>query len=364
MEKKWIPEIQIMRGIFIICVVLIHILYIPISRLNSSTMTYGIYYTFNRFIQFAVPGFILIASILITYNLQQEKMNVLKFYKRKINAVLMPYLFWSITYILCRYFVGAIEYKQLISISDWAFWIIFGKGYSHLYFMSVIIQVYLLAPLLIGIIKTIKKNFLITFIIGIGIQIIFYWINKFFIYKVFPYPATLFYWYFIIIWLGLWIGYNYNQWCQIIDKYFKLIIMIFLTSMIFYIKLCFDIEWGKPINNFTYQMVWYVYVFFASAIILRISRAIILKGSSIKLLLNKIGKYSFSIYFIHPFIVTVIKDIVRTNNPTLLTLFTLIAPIIIITASIYIAKLLKLIKTVTLFQGNINLDENDREHGA
>ncbi|NLK97864.1 MAG: acyltransferase [Epulopiscium sp.] len=362
MKRQWIPEIQIMRGILIFCVVLIHVLYIPISRLNALTMTYSIYYAFNRAIQFAVPGFIFIASILMTYNLEQEKMDALKFYKRKINVILMPYLFWSVVYILCRYFVGAIEYQQLISVSDWAFWILFGKGYSHLYFMSVIIQVYLLAPLLIGLIQRLKKNHFVTLITGIGIQIIFYWINKLYIYKIFPYPATLFYWYFIIVWLGLWIGCNYSQRLQIMEKYFKPILFIVLISMGFYIKMCFDIELSRPINNFTFQMLWYVYVFFASTIILKVSRAITLRDNGIKFIFNKMGKYSFSIYLIHPFIVTALKDIVKTNNPIVLTLFTIIAPIMIIIASIFTAKFLQKMKSIVLFQGKFTVDQHHREH--
>ncbi|MBZ4668401.1 MAG: acyltransferase 3 [Defluviitaleaceae bacterium] len=360
-KKQWIPEIQAMRGILILCVVLIHVLYIPISRFDLATMIYGIYYGFNRVIQFAVPGFILIASILITYNLEQEKMNVLKFYKRKIHTIVMPYLFWSIVYILCRYFVGAIEYEQLISVSDWAFWILFGKSYSHLYFMSVIIQVYLLAPVLIKFIKKVKKNLLVTFLIGTAMQIIFYWINKFYIYKIFPYPATLFYWHFIIIWLGLWIGFNYHQCFQIVDKYFRIIIFIWIFSMAFYIKMCFDIELGKPINTFIYQMIWYIYVFLASIIILRISRLIDLKGKSIKVLFNKMGKYSFSIYLIHPFVVTVIKDIVRTSHPVLLTLFTIVSPGVIIVVSIITDRILQRMKRIILFHGNYNVAQRRME---
>ncbi|NLM13456.1 MAG: acyltransferase family protein [Epulopiscium sp.] len=181
-------------------------------------------------------------------------------------------------------------------------------------------------------------------------------ISFIFIYKIFPYPATLFYWYFIIVWLGLWIGCNYPQWLQIIDKYFKIIFLTALGFMGGYLKICFDIELGRPINTFTYQMIWYGYVFFASIIVLKLSRIIVLKNNGIKLLLDKMGKYSFSIYLIHPFFVTVIKDVVRTNHPVLLMLFTIIAALFIIIASIFIAKLLQKMKTVILFGDQYNIE--------
>jgi peptidoglycan/LPS O-acetylase OafA/YrhL len=108
-------------------------------------------------------------------------------------------------------------------------------------------------------------------------------------------------------------------------------------------------------------MIWYIYVFLASIIILRISRLIDLKGKSIKVLFNKMGKYSFSIYLIHPFVVTVIKDIVRTSHPVLLTLFTIVSPGVIIVVSIITDRILQRMKRIILFHGNYNVAQRRME---
>ena len=101
--------------------------------------------------RFAVPIFFFISAFGLFYNLDMSKpFDYSTFMQRRFKTVMIPYLFWSILYILhdniyYGYGVPALSYVMKL--------IFFGLAKYHLYFMVILVWFYLLMPLWIAIVK-------------------------------------------------------------------------------------------------------------------------------------------------------------------------------------------------------------------
>ena len=351
MEKKWITEMDIARGLSISFVVLIHTLNIPIMNSKPPSVSYWGFNLLQAFIQFAVPCFILISSIMVSYHLKSDQIKLLPFYQKKLVKMVVPYLLWTAIFLAFQVLLNKIPLSSLLSVKHWLFWLFCGKAYTHLYFMSIIIQFYLLAPLLVKLVYATRTSLSLTLLINMSIQVGIYWVNKLYIYPVFPYPATLFIWYWCISTLGLWIGFNYAKWTTYINKYWPYILACFiaLTSIYLYYKV--QILSKVKFNTFYYQMTWYVFVILASILILHLSLKLDLLQNKMAKALTWVGELSFGIYMIHPLLTLLLSRIIKFSNPMLLSILTLVMTVGIIGFCGFIVILLQGNKVTSILFG-------------
>ena len=140
-----------LRAYAIIAVLIIHFLWLwgwdvfynPDTRLLAVTL--------DQLVRFCVPLFITISGYTLTLGYGKGKFPVLKYFTRRILKILPLYLLWSAVYIIQGWFIN----HQFPSISqlpnqalNFLILIIKGQAYYHLYFVPLIIQLYLLFPLL------------------------------------------------------------------------------------------------------------------------------------------------------------------------------------------------------------------------
>ncbi len=160
MPKKHLREIDILRGIAIIAVVLIHVLNTPIRNLSLSIPNNFFYY-WQSLLNFAVPCFFLISAIMVTYSAGMGKINWRVFYRKKLLKIGLPYLIWSLLYLAARTLTGELTFISFLSPANWGAWLLTGRSYTHLYFLALLIQFYiLLPPLLWAARKTADKPFM------------------------------------------------------------------------------------------------------------------------------------------------------------------------------------------------------------
>ena len=98
-KKERVPAIEYMRGISMLGVVGIHVgsQYL----MNNPTPNLQLLALYEIVTRFSVPIFFFISAFGLFYNLDlQEKFNYKNFMKRRFKTVLIPYLVWSIFYIL------------------------------------------------------------------------------------------------------------------------------------------------------------------------------------------------------------------------------------------------------------------------
>lgn len=120
--------------------------------MNNPTPNLQLLALYEIVTRFSVPIFFFISAFGLFYNLDlQEKFNYKNFMKRRFKTVLIPYLVWSIFYILHYTITNQTLYLlhplNLIGI------LFFGLACYQLYFMILLVWFYALMPLWIFIVK-------------------------------------------------------------------------------------------------------------------------------------------------------------------------------------------------------------------
>lgn len=138
--------IQMMRGIAIILVVLIH----SKNGLNSTSLELYYWIVLRQVINFAVPLFFSISGFLAVKSLASGK----KWGCRRYRRLVVPYLVWSIIYILIGG-IKSITTKSIVSK------LLFGMSSMQMYFVIVLIELTVITPLLYGAISKKRSWFLL-----------------------------------------------------------------------------------------------------------------------------------------------------------------------------------------------------------
>ncbi|AEI44185.1 acyltransferase [Paenibacillus mucilaginosus] len=218
-SRPKIAELDIVRAFAILAVVLIHATADATARAGEShlalaegSLTQMAFVAINRMSLFAVPLFIFISGVVLfyryydTWSLKQAA----GFYRKRIVSSIIPYVLWSFIYYVFNQWLFTrsvvIEWIPFLKMLQWA-----DVGY-HLYFMIIIIQFYLLFPLMMTAVKAsgILEKLMVP--IGFGIQAGFYAYNHY----VAPldHRPSLAVTYIGVFMLGGYIGIHYSAFMQ------------------------------------------------------------------------------------------------------------------------------------------------------
>lgn len=133
-------ELDWLRALAALTVVAIHVTGSYVSFLSAA------YYA-NHVARFAVPLFIIISGFALQYSSGRKTVYPLPFYQRRLDRILWPYLLWTLFYILLVPFLLG-QGLPHVSWRDAGRHLLWGTGSYHLYFLPIIIQLYLLFPIL------------------------------------------------------------------------------------------------------------------------------------------------------------------------------------------------------------------------
>lgn len=129
---------DVLRSMAILAVIGIHISATTL-RYNPYPSTYNITFILNQICRFSVPAFIFISGmgLTITYN---EKQRYICFLAKRFKKVLPQYFVWCLVYI--------IAITKNYNIHQNIDYIIHGKIFYHLYFIPLIVELYLIFPII------------------------------------------------------------------------------------------------------------------------------------------------------------------------------------------------------------------------
>lgn len=284
-----IKEIDYLRAFSTLFVLLIHL---TSTYLNYSpdSYTYKIISFFNRTLTFVVPCFLFISALVMTYQAKNlEKINWVKFTLKRLSKVLIALILWSAIYL---HYLGTINLLTKEKIYEH---LLTGNVFYHLYFLPIIIQLYLLFPLIWLGIKKISKikvslpvSFSICIVLGILFQTFFSYTFRLNLFKTFPYFYCLIFTYSLPIIMGIWIGFNYNEVKNFFNKYFLILLLVLTILTHPYKEKLFisPIYWVSITLTLTYLLRY-------------------IKNSKI---LNEISKKSFIIYLSHPLFMSILDN--------------------------------------------------------
>lgn len=151
--KEKIRELDILRGIALLAVILQHVLGVYSRRVDitsAESIMLGMLFNFSKF---AIPAFVLITGIVLFYN-HLEKLNYQHFMKKRAMEILVPYLVWTVVYQIYNNGIPSAGFewiKELIKL------MVLGNGSYHLWFVVMIFQFYLLTPVFFAIFKGLGK---------------------------------------------------------------------------------------------------------------------------------------------------------------------------------------------------------------
>jgi surface polysaccharide O-acyltransferase-like enzyme len=146
-SKPQLWEVHLLRVFAILAVIAIHTTGSPLMRLDKQSSMYGAYVFLNTFSLYAVPLFLLISGLVLFYSYLDKPCTreaVRLYYKKRITGVLIPYLVFSVFYFILNNYRNP---EQLTSVTRFAYLVLTGRAHTHLYFMFIIIQFYILFPL-------------------------------------------------------------------------------------------------------------------------------------------------------------------------------------------------------------------------
>lgn len=301
---------QLIRGICIILVILIHCLYMT----DNILINYG-NIVIRKIINFVVATFIFMAG----YFTNIEKTT--DFYKKKILRLLPALLIWDFIYTI----VWALSNKPTL-LSAIKSLIISSKS-GHLYYIYVLIQLFVIAPFLIKFIRKYKKRKIVYF--PLLITPIY---NTLLLYINIKYDTNIpLYQYYIFGWVSYYyFGLLTKE--KIISNNIcvKKEVFILLTTLI--LSIMEGIIVYSCFENYAIATLQLGIVnFFYSILICKIFYNISNQKTQSNEILVKIGNYSFGIYLSHILVLRIVSKITNllSLNYIIITIINYITTIII-----------------------------------
>ncbi|MNO80554.1 putative poly-beta-1,6-N-acetyl-D-glucosamine export protein [compost metagenome] len=316
-RKMRIEELDLVRAFCVLAVITVHATSYATAQLTDSK--YFILYNFlNIFAQFGTPTFIALSGFVLFYNYSDRPLSkelLTGFYKKRMLNILLPYFVFSLFYFcLNQYIAGTPVHLNLIT--EFIEKLITGKAYTHLYFVFINVQFYLLFPLLLLLFNKFPGLKKWSIFIGFAVQWVFILGNKYQFHV--ENRGSWCFTYFSYYMLGAWLGMYYpsiKAWFVNKRSKVKEISMIrtFVLLGIWALWLCSGILlvyvwyearlYGIYANSLVYDLLLNL-LSFASLPVLIHAASILLNMSNHSLItrpLNRLGALSFGVYLIHPF---------------------------------------------------------------
>ncbi len=213
--RKKLAEISSFETILCLFVVMIHLLSESIRCYPKGSLLSCISFIFSRCLTFVVPAFIMSSGIKFAHTFSEGEFSYFSFLKRRITKIYIPYLIIAAVYYL--YFVFHRHYFEFN-------WGIFAKHLSlgtiaaPFYFIIIIMQLYILAPLTLGFCKNITPMF------GIVLAGLITIISKYLMLD-YQYSDRIFLGYFVYWIIGCYLGINFDMNLERLRRSKKVIVL-------------------------------------------------------------------------------------------------------------------------------------------
>jgi probable poly-beta-1,6-N-acetyl-D-glucosamine export protein len=317
--KERIEEIHALKGICILAVCVIHA---TGTFLSFSAEPQNVFFFLNHLSRFSVPVFFLASGLLLFYQYHDRHPFPLRHFWQKRSAfILIPFVVWSLVY--TGYLWWENPHNLAVSWIDNLTHIALGQGYYHLYFLFVLVQLYVIFPILLKMFQRWPDSLVLVTTLWVsilalsgnwrewtsvwGITVEEYSIRRFF-------PVWLFYFSF-----GGWLGIH---WQRVRERIHRISFpALALTAIL--LAFLMTLEVGIEQRSGFYSLVTIPYSIILFLLVYRLARTFSLTGLSL------IGRHSFGIYLIHPLIQALLVQFKLVPTPFYGFLWLLLAMVII-----------------------------------
>lgn len=342
MLKQRLNEIDILRGLTFLAIVLQHTLasYIYAPDITKGPALVSAFMLVA--VRYAVPMFIFITGLVLFYNHGETEFNYWGFIDKRFTQIFVPYLTWTaIYYFWCGGGQSIGGFATVIS--DIGKLTLSGEACYHLWFMTAILQFYLLFPVFRWFILKHKNHPVPILALCLIVYIILMW---FYTYKVpvlmnniqspqlqtiLSYRDRIFVSWFLYFLLGAYVGLYAEKLANILKEIQKtnVFLYLFAFAIILYQTIGtghYNSSGNYIINyQFTLPLTPMMVVFLASSIltILYLSQTFIMKYEALRNVLTTFGRYSFGCYFVHALVLYYVNALIKTHLNSLGTILQL-----------------------------------------
>ncbi|GMK40468.1 acyltransferase 3 [Paenibacillus sp. CCS19] len=313
-RRDRLPEIPLVRAIAIVGVLCVHSTSNATVEMTNSGI-YWLYNFINIMAKFGTPTFIFLSSFVLFYNYIDRPIGagMLKsFYRKRAVGILIPYLLFSIVYAIATHVLYYPDQPLGDALHSFATNVLTGKAYTHLYFVFINVQFYILFPLTLWLFQ--KRPQLIKWAlpIGLAVQWGFVLLNKYGLQI-----ANKGSWapsYFSYYMLGALIGIQYPRIKQRLTSSssrqagpIPLLACValfgaWLATGLAHVWIWYETRLNVALyNSLLYEALWNAYTIISAILLLVMAVFIARHGSRwVVRILNRLGALSFGIYLLHP----------------------------------------------------------------
>jgi surface polysaccharide O-acyltransferase-like enzyme len=305
----------------------IHVLQIPLTDYHNRSSAWLLCALINRALLFAVPAFLLLTTVLLTRKLLKDR-DLKTYYQKRISGVLTPYLLWSLPH-AAVFYAGAKRFH----FGEFALRLLTGKSFFHLYFLGLILQLYLVLPLLVPLVRR-RPPFALIALTTLAVTLAVYWLNRLVLHL--PFQGSVILWHVVSVGLGLWLGSREEPLETVLRRALPYAGVATLFSAAFYLPLAVANLRNERLDTFHYQLAEWGYTNSASLFLL----ALATRMRPFPFLLF-VGVISMQMYLLHRIPIYALDRLVGLRHALGVPLSILLATAIGLAIPILVAKLLK-----------------------
>jgi peptidoglycan/LPS O-acetylase OafA/YrhL len=310
-SDAWLQGVQYFRAIAVIEVIVGHALLVAAWTGYSTLgpLKQVIIVAFAGFTTFGVQHFVFISGVVL-YNKYHNRFSLSTFYKRRFGAVLPPYLVWSTFYFFYGYVAALLfsvfhyqgvfsAYESIPNVTQLfsQYMKALATGVEHLWFVVLILQLYLLYPLLVKFYNRLAKQTNPVYVLSllVLVQVVFtsFFVNGSRQNNSFSELFLTVIFYFVF---GFYVAAHY----QVITQKLAKVSLMGLSVAVLLSTICYTAFYYVPFHSALLGST--VNLFYCLLLIffyLRICTALGEPHGFLTGYLEKIGEDSFGIYLIH-----------------------------------------------------------------
>lgn len=297
--KNWFDEINYLRAIAIIGVLIIHTTDDTSAVRELTGLTFSLMYL-EELVRFSVPMFVFVSGFVL-HNKYKSELPMKEFYKKRFMVILIPYLIFSIIYCVVNEQLGTIPTVTLNSVITSIFNF---NASGHFWYIKLILTFYLFYPVIIAYYEIIKDSFGIYTFPTLFISVLIMYLLGTFIPE-FAFALANPFKYLIYFIFGVYINDNYEQISQSLKRVSlkKVISLIILIVSLPFFSMFLDLD-PRLNTHFSSPIPYYYQLTLISTHILHMSIFMFCLYLTLSYkprieILEKIGEYSYGIFLVH-----------------------------------------------------------------
>ncbi|WP_243398181.1 acyltransferase [Deinococcus koreensis] len=303
MPAARVAAIDVFRGLAILAVVAHHLAGLGLRYApEGSNLELGLI-TINRSLLFVVPAFVFMTALVLTRSALRPRPDGGRFdagayYRARARTALLPYLIWTVLYVLFRVATGQESGAALSDPARWQTWVQYGKGYFHLYFLLVVLQFYLVLPLLLPLWRR-RWPFWAVLLGAFTAQLAVYALNRVGILN-FAFPATMAVWYLPALTLGMYFGANEGAFEALWARGRFWIVAAAGGALLWFLPLAVAVLDDAQVSTLAFSAANWAYTAAATLVILGVAYKLAPAPAWWSRALAVLGTLSLQVYLLHP----------------------------------------------------------------